>query len=130
MQRALSYPFRFEAGGVAASLTEQDIWKDRVYIAIFTGYRERVMNPGYGTVISSSLFEDMDSAAEIANDAITTAFSTWLTQLTLLGVNSTEDLDTSELIVEVNYRLPSDIIDTLKFRVSLLERTGQIIQEF
>lgn len=129
-QRALSFPFRFEAGGVASSLTTQDIWKDRVYIAVFSGFNERAMKPGYGTNVASALFEDLDVADNVVTDAVNVAFSTWLQELSLLSVNTITDLDTSELIVEVNYRLPTQQIDSLKFRYSLLDRTGQVIQEF
>lgn len=128
---AISLPFRFnEFGEVNYSVDPRKIWQDRVYVAIMTQVGERVMRPGYGTTISTALFENISTASEIITTAVSTAFSKHLKDLELIQVQPVfEDDNSGVLEINVVYTLPSGEDDTVTLKTAILSRSGDIIQE-
>lgn len=129
MESVISFPFRFDGGGVAAVGDRHSIWKDRVFIAITTMFKERVMRPGYGTDLLGVLFEDEVTAVDLSKRTISTAFSVWLTELTLNSVSGSFSPGTTTLVITVNYTLPNAQQDTLTFKTATFSRSGDLLQE-
>lgn len=127
---AISLPFTFnEFGEVGYSTDPRKIWQDRVYTAILTPVRERIMRPGYGTTIQSAAFENAETAAEICTTAIGTAFADYLPDLNLIEITPFYNDETGGLEVTVNYGLPTGEEDAVQLRISVLSRSGDILQE-
>lgn len=132
---AIALPFRFgidqdARGGALMSTSDyRKLWKDRVFVAILTSIRERVMNPGYGTYILQSLFDTEEEAVETCQESVSQAFSTWLPDLTLNLLDVTYDTATAELRISIEYTLPSGVQDTLGFTTKTFDQYGTVIRE-
>lgn len=131
---AISLPFRFgtEAGVPGALNTTTDIryiWRDRVYVAVLTGLKERIMRPDYGTYSLRALFETSDVAAQTLSETISGSFYKWLPKLGLLSVDTSYDTTVDLLYITINYVLPDSTQDQLSFSTSVLDRYGEIIEE-
>jgi phage baseplate assembly protein W len=140
----ISFPFRFglEQGVVdsdtaivpgtgGATMTTTDyrvIWKDRVYIAVLTNIGERVMRPTYGTRVLDSVFQTAETAKALVAESIATAFSVNLKPLSLIKVNPSYNENSGELSVNIEYRLPEGIIDSLTVFTDTFNRYGELIR--
>ena len=129
MEAVISFPFRFSGGGVATVGDRSSIWKDRVFIAITTMFKERVMLPRYGTDLLGVLFEDEVTAVDLAKRTISNAFSVWLPDLKLTSVSGAFAPGTTNLVITVNYTLPNAQQDELTFRTATFSRSGDLLQE-
>lgn len=128
MESTISLPFRFYSGGVEASYTKAETWKNRVFIALTTGLTERVMRPDYGTEINLSVFENPDMATDMIKRSVHTTFGTWLPSLTLDSVLLEPDQADGSLNIRVNYTLPNAQKDTLVFKTATFNRYGEIVR--
>jgi phage baseplate assembly protein W len=106
---AIALPFNIDAyGKVNFTKDQRKIWADRVRSVIGTSLRERLMRPSFGTTISFSLFEGSTEAMEEIEAEVAAAFSQQLKLLRLDQTILTSDPATSEVSVEVVYRLPNN----------------------
>jgi phage baseplate assembly protein W len=106
---AIALPFNIDAyGKVNFTKDQRKIWADRVRSVIGTSLRERLMRPSFGTTIPFSLFEGSTEAMEEIEAEVSAAFSQQLKLLRLDQTNLTSDPITSEVSVEVVYRLPNN----------------------
>jgi phage baseplate assembly protein W len=112
---ALSLPFSIDPYGKITTTNDQrKIWSDRVRSVLGTTVRERVMRPGFGTLIPFALFDTETSAASQVETEVNQAFIQQLNLLRLDEVNVTVDEYTNVLTVEVVYALPnSEIVSTV-----------------
>ena len=112
---ALSLPFSVDPYGKITTTNDQrKIWADRVRSVLGTTVRERVMRPGFGTLIPFALFDTETSAASQVETEVNQAFIQQLNLLRLDEVNVTVDEYTNVLTVEVVYALPnSEIVSTV-----------------
>lgn len=134
----ISLPFRFGieqgvdnlyGGETIVTKDYRSIWKDRVFVACLTAVGERVMLPNYGTEVLDSLFEDETRAATLCRTTISSAFSTWLPDLTLVSVDASYDSSSGVLDIAVNYILPSGEEDSTTLKTNTFDQYGSIVRE-
>lgn len=127
---AISLPFTFnEFGEVSYTSEPKKIWQDRVYTAVLTQVGERVLRPGYGTIIQAATFENESVAAEIVDKGVSRAFADYLKDLKLVSVVPFYNVETGVLEVTINYSLPTGEADEVKLTTAILNNSGEIIQE-
>lgn len=112
--KAISYPFTLDPFGKTASTTDQrKIYQDRVLTLLSTAIGERPMRPTYGTNIATAMFENQGNVEKAINDAIRSAISTWIPDLTVNNILIKGFLDTGSVTVELNVTLPDFIEDSI-----------------
>jgi phage baseplate assembly protein W len=112
--KAISYPFTLDPFGKTASTTDQrKIYQDRVLTLLSTAIGERPMRPTYGTNIATAMFENQGNVEKAINDAIRSAISTWIPDLTVNNIFIKGFLDTGAVTVELNVTLPDFIEDSI-----------------
>lgn len=113
-EKALSLPLKLDAYGRFTTTTEQSkIWTDRVRMVIGTNLRERLMRPGFGTLVPSAFMETQDMASVMVTTEIEQAFSAQLSSLKLQSVDVTFDEFTNTTQAKVIYDLPNgETVDT------------------
>ena len=105
---ALKLPLSIDgSGNFIIATTQNDIWADRVRIALGTRLGERVMRPNYGTKIGEALFDTISATTDVVKKEISRVFHE---QFPLLEIN-TIDVNFNEtssiLTVYVIYLLPN-----------------------
>jgi phage baseplate assembly protein W len=112
--KAITYPFALDPFGKTASTTDQrKIFQDRVLTLLSTAVGERPMRPTYGTNIALAMFENQGNVDKAINDAIRSAISKWIPELTVNDVLIKGFLDTGAVTVELNVTLPDFIEDSI-----------------
>jgi len=112
--KAISYPFTLDPFGKTASTTDQrKIYQDRVLTLLSTAIGERPMRPTYGTNIATAMFENQGNVEKAINDAIRSAISKWIPDLTVNNIFIKGFLDTGAVTVELNVTLPDFIEDSI-----------------
>lgn len=135
MERAISLPFSIDASGAVSSTNNQrKLWQDRVISAVMTNLGERVMRPGYGTVIKSMIFETEGIAVSMIKNSVEKAFSSYLPSLQLQNVNPVMDPQLGVLTVTIEYNLPNGefdqvLLDAIPVKSGYINISGDIIQE-
>jgi phage baseplate assembly protein W len=110
--KSISFPFTLDAFGKVTSTTDQaKIYQDKVLTLLSTAIGERPMRPTYGTNIATAMFENQGKVEKAINQAIRTAISTWIPELTVEKVIFKGFLDTGAVTVELNITLP-DFVET------------------
>lgn len=105
--KSISYPFTLDPFGKTTSTEDQrKIYQDRVLTLLSTAIGERPMRPTYGTNIAAAMFENQGKVEEAINQAIRTAISTWIPELTVNNINVIGFLDGGAVNVELNVTLP------------------------
>jgi phage baseplate assembly protein W len=112
--KAISFPFTLDPFGKTTSTTNQrKIYQDRVLTLLSTAIGERPMRPTYGTNIGVAMFENQGNVEKAINDAIRSAISKWIPELTVNKINIVGFLDTGAVNVELNVTLPDFIEDSI-----------------
>jgi phage baseplate assembly protein W len=112
--KAISYPFTLDPFGKTTSTTDQrKIYQDRVLTLLSTAVGERPMRPTYGTNMAVAMFENQGNVEEAINQAIRSAVSNWIPELTVEKINVKNFLDTGAVTVEVNVTLPDFTEDSI-----------------
>jgi phage baseplate assembly protein W len=112
--KAISFPFTLDPFGKTASTTDQrQIYQDRVLTLLSTAVGERPMRPTYGTNIATAMFENQGNVEKAINDAIRSAISKWIPELTVNNIFLKGFLDTGAVNVELNVSLPDFIEDNI-----------------
>jgi len=114
---------------VTSTTDLRKIWQNRVFLVLTTRLGERVMMPDFGSNLHKAVFENSVTAAEIAKDSVTTAFSKWLLELNLKEINPSFDSNTNTLIVNVVYGLPNGEIDSVTINTGIFNRSGDLVLE-
>lgn len=113
--KSISFPFTLDPFGKTTSTTDQrKIYQDRVLTLLSTAVGERPMRPTYGTNIAAAMFENQGKVEEAINQAIRTAISTWIPELTVKNIKFVGFLDTGAVSVELNVSLPDFQEDEIK----------------
>jgi phage baseplate assembly protein W len=127
---ALSLPFSIDPYGRITTTNDQTkIWSDRVRSVLGTTVRERVMRPGFGTLIPFALFDTETSAASQVETEVNQAFIQQLNLLRLDEVNVTVDEYTNVLTVEVVYALPNNEVVSTVVGVARIDGAQPIYEE-
>jgi phage baseplate assembly protein W len=112
--KAISFPFTLDPFGKTTSTNNQrKIYQDRVLTLLSTAVGERPMRPTYGTNIGVAMFENQGNVEKAINDAIRSAISRWIPELTVNNINIKGFLDTGAVTVELNVSLPDFIEDSI-----------------
>jgi phage baseplate assembly protein W len=112
--KAISFPFTLDPFGKTTSTTNQrKIYQDRVLTLLSTAVGERPMRPTYGTNIGIAMFENQGNVEKAINDAIRSAISKWIPELTVNNITVVGFLDTGAVTVELNVSLPDFIEDSI-----------------
>ncbi len=113
-ESAVRHPFSFDVrGNVVMTTSQQEIWANRVYLAISTTVGERVMRPTYGTSVANTLFDTQTTVEETLRKDITTLFANELPLLILNDLTISFDQATSTVTAEVNYTIPNQTEQSL-----------------
>ena len=135
MSRSISLPFSISSSGEVTYTEElEKIWQDRVVSTVMTRYKERVMNPGFGSAAGQAVLDNPEEAAEMLIESITQAFGFHLKGLTLNDVIITEDeeLGSSTLTVLIKFsyqRLLSQADTEVVFKTQYITRAGDVLLE-
>ena len=112
--KAISFPFTLDPFGKTTSTTNQKkVYQDRVLTLLSTAVGERPMRPNYGTNIGTAMFENQGKVEKAVNDAIRSAMSKWIPELTVNKINIVGFLDTGAVTVEINITLPDFTEDSI-----------------
>lgn len=129
-EQALSLPFSVDSyGNISTTIDQSKIWTDRVRSVLGTTVRERVMRPGFGTLIPFSLFDTESSAVSQVKTEVNKAFITQLSLLRLDKTTVTVDEYTNVLTVEVIYALPNNEVVSTVVGVALIDGANPIYEE-
>jgi phage baseplate assembly protein W len=105
--KSISFPFTLDPFGKVTSTTDQrKIYQDKVLTLLSTAVGERPMRPTYGTNIATAMFENQGKIEDAINQAIRTAISNWIPELSVEKINIKGFLDDGAVSVEINVTLP------------------------
>ena len=104
---ALKLPLSLDSGNLVLANTQNDIWADRVRIALGTRLGERVMRPNYGTKIGAAFFDTVSSTSDVIKKEISRVFHEQFPLLELTSVDTTFDETLNSLTINVIYLLPN-----------------------
>ncbi len=105
--KSISFPFTLDPFGKTTSTEDQrKIYQDRVLTLLSTAIGERPMRPTYGTNVAAAMFETQGNVEEAINQAIRSAISTWIPELTVKAIRVVGFLDSGAVNVELNVSLP------------------------
>jgi len=131
MERAIILPFSVDSSGSILSSNDQKaIWQSRVVTAVMTEIGERVFRPQYGGTVKSSLFETDSDAINTVASSVRDVFNKYLTSLVLNKVSGAIDQQEGVLSVTIDYTLPNREKAQVSFKTGVLDRTGNVIQEY
>ncbi len=105
--KAISYPFTIDTHGSVAWTTDpRKVWQDRVRAVLNTAVGDRAMRPLFGLNSANTLMNLGTPAATPIQEAVQTAFSSWLPTVTLNSVETEFDNDSGVLLVQVWFTIP------------------------
>jgi len=131
MERAIILPFSVDSSGSILSSNDQGlIWQSRVTSAVLTEIGERVFRPNYGGTIKESLFQNLDDAADIAAASVRSVFGLYLTSLVLDQVSASLNQQEGTVALTIDYTLPNQDKGQVYLKTGILNRSGDVIQEF
>jgi len=131
MERAIILPFSVDAtGSIYSSSNQPVIWQSRVTTAVLTEIGERVFRPEYGGNIKTSLFQSNEDAINIASASVREVFTKFLKPLVLNDVKATIDQQEGVLSLTIDYTLPNQEKVQTSLKTGILNRTGDVIQEY
>lgn len=121
----IDLPFAFVNGRVNTIRDDSTkVWRDKVLSVFSTGTNERVWYYEYGANLSSVLFEPSAAAIEDSKKAIEHAFAAWLTELTLVSIESGFDNTSGSISLSIYYALPTGDVDSVKISTETLTVSG------
>lgn len=128
---ALVLPFSLNplTGAIITTTNQDEIWEDRVRMAIQTGLGERVMRPEYGTKIPSALFDTLTGFETTLSSELNKIFVEQLPLLELLTIEPTHTIKDNRLNVDITYKLPNKNETTTKIGVMVVSDTNPPYEE-
>ncbi len=131
MERAIILPFSVDAtGSIFSSNNQAQIWQSRVTAAVLTEVGERVFRPEYGGNVKDALFQSNADAVNIATASIREVFTQNLKSLVLNNVSVSIDQQEGVLSLTIDYTLPNKEKVQTYLKTGVLNRSGDIIQEY
>ena len=134
--KIINYPFSFGRNtantnitAIATTSDAKKIWQQRVLLVLGTRPGERVMRPDFGCNLHTVVFEPETTAAQVAKDSITEAFTVWLPDLELRQISPSFDPSTGTLVVSITYGLPTGEADSVTINTGIFNRSGDLLQE-
>jgi phage baseplate assembly protein W len=127
---ALKLPLSLDlAGNLVLANTQEQIWADRVRIALGTRIGERVMRPTYGTQIGESLFDTVSATTDIVKKEVGRVFHEQFPLLEVTNTDVTFNEFTNELTINIIYLLPNKQESTTQVGVVTISDTNAPFEE-
>jgi hypothetical protein len=128
MSVAINWPFTFDYFGVLDITDDaQKIYEDRVLTLLSTNVGQRPMLPNYGTNMGVALFENENSFADAARQAIRTAITTWIPNVSIDSVViGTFDDFSNEADITINLILPGNVLVSVDTTTAILNYDGTV----
>lgn len=127
---ALKLPFSLDgAGNLVVSTTQNEIWADRVRIALGTRVTERVMRPNYGTKIGAALFDTASATSDIVKKEVTRVFHEQFPLLEITSIESTFNEILNTITITVIYLLPNKEQATTEVGIVTVSDTNAPFEE-
>lgn len=105
---ALKLPLSLDkSGNLVLANSQEEIWADRVRIALGTRLGERVMRPSYGTTIGEALFDTVTTTSEVVTKEVQRVFHEQFPLLSLKSVTPSFNELASTLTITIVYLLPN-----------------------
>jgi phage baseplate assembly protein W len=105
---ALKLPLSLDkSGNLVLANSQEEIWADRVRIALGTRLGERVMRPSYGTTIGEALFDTVSTTSEIVTKEVERVFHAQFPLLSLKSVTPIFNELSRTLTITIVYLLPN-----------------------
>lgn len=125
--KAITFPFTLNPFGVAGtSELQSKIYKDRVLTLLSTTVGERPMRPGYGTDLAKALFENQDKAEAAIKNAISSAISAWIPEISIQQINVLGENSDGKMTVEILLVFPDFTSESLTVSTATLNPNGSI----
>ena len=106
---ALRLPMSIDTNGSLSFTTNQEqIWADRVRIALGTRLGERAMRTSYGSKIGNSVFSTVSGMEEIVRREVNKIFNEQFPLLSLSDAQFNFDEVSNRLTVNLSYSLPNN----------------------
>lgn len=128
---ALVLPFSLNplTGSIITTNNQDQIWEDRVRMAVQTGLGERVMRPAYGTKIPSALFDTITGFETTLTNELNKIFVEQLPLLELVTIEPNHSVKDNRLSVSITYKLPNNNETTTKIGVMVVSDTNPPYEE-
>jgi hypothetical protein len=127
---ALTLPFSIDSYGKVATTTDQSkIWSDRVRFVIGTNLKERILDPEFGTLVTSAFMQTADDVANMMETEVERAFQSQLELLTFDKVDVSFDEYTGTTNVNIVYGLPNGEITNTVVAVTYISGNNISVQE-
>ena len=105
--KAISFPFTLNPfGKTTSTILQEKIYQDRILTLLSTAVGERPMRPDYGTNIGVAMFENQGKIEAAISQAVRSAVSNWIPEVTVENINVIKFLDSGQVAVELNVTLP------------------------
>lgn len=125
MSMALNYPYTISStGAVEATVVPSKIFLDKVLTLLSTNLGQRPMTPEYGVDWAQALFENEGQAVPAINQAIRTAISLWLPEVSVTDIQITGDSYEGIQKVLLSLRLPDDTVATMALNSGTINYDG------
>jgi phage baseplate assembly protein W len=128
---ALVLPFSLDpfTGSIVTTTSQETIWSSRVKMAIETNLGERVMRPGYGTRVPSSLFNTVDGFKDVVERDVRRVFVDFLPLLSVIDITTVYNNTENVLQIQVTYSLPNKTQVTTQAGVMVISDINPPYQE-
>jgi len=126
---ALKLPLSLSNGNLVLATTQNEIWADRVRIALGTRISERVMRPNYGTKIGASLFDTISSTTDVVTKEVSRVFHEQFPLLEITSIDPIFDENVNSLTVTVVYLLPNKEQATTEVGIVTVSDTNAPFEE-
>lgn len=127
MSMALNYPYTISpTGAIVATAVPSKIFLDKVLTLLSTNIGQRPMTPEYGVDWAQALFENENEAIPAINQAIRTAISLWLPEVSVTEIEIIGDSLEGTQKVILSLRLPDDSTATMALNSGTINYDGII----
>jgi phage baseplate assembly protein W len=126
---ALKLPLSLKNGNLVIATTQNEIWADRVRIALGTRLTERVMRPNYGTKIGAALFDTVSATTDIVTKEVSRVFHEQFPLLEVITIDSTFNEISNTLTITVIYLLPNKEQATTQVGIVTVSDTNAPFEE-
>jgi phage baseplate assembly protein W len=88
------------------------------------------MRPTFGTAVGSTIFENVNDAIVLIEQAVSGAFTSFLSPLILTKVKASVDPLDGYVVIEITYRYNrAENEQSLKIKTAVFSRTGELVIE-
>jgi phage baseplate assembly protein W len=128
MSLAFRYPYNLDPNNGVADTTGDPtkIYVDRVLTLLSTNIGQRPMLPEYGVDWSTAIFENEGSAQKAISQAIKTAVSKWIPEVTVGTVTFLDGSSSGIETINISLNLPNNTTTNLSVNSNTINYSGTI----